>query len=199
MKYFSWISYLILLLGLGRCAHLEIKPLADSNSEGLRFYRPWPHLLVTVDGDGKCAASITYLPDLSSQFVIIPHAGLGSVTLNPTLENGWNLTGLNSTVDTKFADNLNAVTGFIGKVAGAASGAKPSSITGKEESEVEGDIRPGLYRLNAEPAVKDKTPRAFRGLDPVFTISDKMVCKTIISPPPSGDKKEPGSGSGAKE
>jgi hypothetical protein len=139
----------LMLLMLG-CARLEIRKATSSDTEGLRFYRPWPYLWITVNDKGQCIPSITYLPDLNQEYLIVPHPGFGLVTMKPTLQNGWNLTAIDSTVDSKAADVLNGIGGIIGKVA-------PGGMVRLTKSEKA--LGPGLYRFvytNGE--ITDLTP-----------------------------------------
>jgi len=139
----------LMLLMLG-CARLEIRKATSSDTEGLRFYRPWPYLWITVNDKGQCIPSITYLPDLNQEYLIVPHAGFGLVTMKPTLQNGWNLTALDATVDSKAADVLNGIGGILGKI--ASLGMVRLTISEKV-------LGPGLYRFvytNGE--ITDLTP-----------------------------------------
>jgi hypothetical protein len=61
----------------------------------------------------QLSVQIVWLPDYSQEFEIQAHPGLGSVTMNPTLKDGWSLTGLNATVDTKTAELITAATGLV--------------------------------------------------------------------------------------
>lgn len=130
----------ILALSLLGCARLEIRKAGSSDVEGLRFYRPWPYLWITVNDKGQCIPSITYLPDTSQDYVIIPHAGFGSVAMKPTLKDGWNLTAFDGSVDTKVAETLNAVGGLLGKIA-------PGGLVTKADKEGPKPMGPGLYRF----------------------------------------------------
>ena len=144
-----------LLIGLLGCASVAVRkvPSAKRNDTvGLRFYRPTPYLVVSEaasttneakqpassqNTQGGLQFSIVWMPDLSEEYVVDAKPGLGSVEFNPTLENGWNLTSLNSKVDSKAAELLTAVAALIPKVA-AAHGEKPTTI------------RPGMYRFEFE-------------------------------------------------
>ena len=77
----------LMLLIVG-CAHLEIRKATSADVEGVRFNRPWPYLWITVNDKGQCIPSITYLPDPSQEYLIIPHGGFGAVTMKPTLKDG---------------------------------------------------------------------------------------------------------------
>ena len=106
---------------------------------GLRFYRPWPYLLVTADRNDVPQAQVIYLPDLSEEYVIEPKVRLGSVEVKATLEDGWQLTSLGASADPQIAETIDAVSGLIGAASkvGVAPPAGPSTFP----------LAPGLYRL----------------------------------------------------
>jgi len=115
------------------------------NTEGLRFYRPAPYLQVseaadTTDGGSKSGGaqatrlqfSIVWLPDYKQEYIVQSHPGFGSVTFKRTLADGWNLTGMEASMDSKTAEILTALAGLLPK----ATRAQPT-----------GGPCPGLYRL----------------------------------------------------
>jgi hypothetical protein len=167
---------IVLLIG---CASVTVRkvPTGDNDSlEGVRFYRPAPYLMVSDSSSeskqtsaqaakGPSAKTLQYsviwMPDLSQEYVIQVKSGLGSVTFNPTLENGWNLTGLNATADSKTAELLTALTGFVPKALSSAAGVKPAKVT------------PGMYRLVFQTDRKQQNYGQLIGVDfqhPVFAI-----------------------------
>jgi hypothetical protein len=109
-------------------------------TSGVLFYRPRPYLMVTEAPPPKdsqplggapiarldmnsqdkptqpeaqqLSVQIVWLPDYSQEFEIRAHPGLGSVTMNPTLKDGWNLAGLSATMDSKTAELITAATGL---------------------------------------------------------------------------------------
>jgi hypothetical protein len=164
------------------CASVTVKkvPAGDlGNLEGIRFYRPTPYLLISDasndSGDSARASekgpnasankvqfSIVWMPDLSQEYIIQAKPGLGSVSFNPTLENGWNLTGLNATADSKAAELLTALAGFIPKtLMGATSSRAPAG-------------KPGMYRLLFQTDPNKPNFGQLVGVDwehPVFSIN----------------------------
>jgi hypothetical protein len=96
---------------------------------GIRFYRPKPYLLIApfeenkenLGQDGKPTSRILtpsdryvtikldYLPDFSEEYSIQINAGIGTNNTQVTLKDGWNLTQLNSTIDSKTSENIQAV------------------------------------------------------------------------------------------
>lgn len=106
---------------------------------GVRFYRPWPYLLVTVDKNEAVQAQVIYLPDLSQEYTVAPIVRLGSVEMDASFADGWQLTKLGASADPEVAETLDAVAGLMsagGAVAVAPSGQGPAF-----------PLAPGLYRL----------------------------------------------------
>ena len=117
------------------CARVEIAKITPENpyKEGLRFYRPSPYLWVTKDKDGALQGSIVWLPNKNEEYFIKVKSGIGSVDTKFTLENGWNLTGLNETRDSKTPEMIKALTGFL------------TDLKGVLEIARKGELHPGLY------------------------------------------------------
>ena len=139
------LSIAPIVLPLVSCAEVTIRK-ATENAEGLRFYRPAPYLQVseaadTTDGGSKSGGaqatrlqfSIVWLPDYKQEYIVQSRPGFGSVTFKPTLADGWNLTGMEASMDSKTAEILTALAGLLPKATGRA---KPT-----------GGPCPGLYRL----------------------------------------------------
>jgi hypothetical protein len=136
------------------CAEVEIRPLKPDErfdgskqvqtdkyykTEGVRFFRPYPYLWITASEKGACEMSITYLPKFDEEYVITPEAGIGSVMMAAQLTNGWSLTTISATADSKAHEMVTAIGNLTGNIAKAAAG-QPSIVAGKE-------FGPGLYRL----------------------------------------------------
>lgn len=118
------------------CAGVDFSRVTQPDAKGLRFWRPAPYLVLTATDKG-CAAKIIYLPNGDEEYALTITAGLGNVTLKPTLEQGWLLTGLDASVDTtKLVDLFEVVAkaGGLGSFDAAPGGVKRS-------------LGPGLYRL----------------------------------------------------
>ena len=109
--------------------------------------------------EGSCRFRLGKQPFLASgsnprnrlaEYVIIPHYWIGSVALKPTLADGWNLTGFDSTIDTKIPETLNAL-------AAGLKAATPGGVTTlglaeelKEIPRPVGNVRPGLYPMQPD-------------------------------------------------
>lgn len=151
-------ALLLFLLVVSGCAYAEVRPVKNDTEEGIRFYRPWPYVWVNLAKEGGgCEMTVQWLPDMSKEYIIIPHTGMGSLQVNPTLAEGWNLTSLNIVADSKASEMVTAIAGMTGTIAGAA-------ITPFNRANVLG---PGLYRLKYTGA-----SGRFDGLDEVFHLEE---------------------------
>ena len=132
---------LVMCLTLGGCASVDIQKVTDSNRDtvhGIRYWRPAPYLAITAQPDKTCIAKIMYLPDSSEEYVMTPTGGFGSVTFKPTLTDGWNLTALDTNIDSKASDVLGVLTKMLGM---------PSKEPKAQGKPTEVPIYPGLYRM----------------------------------------------------
>ncbi len=130
------IFILMLAVTMVSCSAVEITKVSDSTySDGVRFYRPEPYLLVTKDKDGNLQTSIISLPNKNEEYVIKPKVRLGTVEVSATLEGGWNLTQLGTKADTKIPEMITALTGTLQAAGGIA--ALRTSLP----------LEPGLYRI----------------------------------------------------
>jgi len=125
----------VLIFLTASCARVEIAKITPENpyKKGLRFYRPSPYLWVTKDKNGSLQGSIIWLPNKNEEYVIKVKSGMGSVDAKFTLENGWNLTGLNETRDSKTPEMIKALTGWL------------TDVKGVLEIVRKGELHPGLY------------------------------------------------------
>ncbi|MEL7130574.1 MAG: hypothetical protein AAGK23_13610 [Pseudomonadota bacterium] len=105
------------LLALIGCSSVKISQ--GYKEDALTFYPPQPYLLVTdrfnSAGDTVIGQNIqvVYLPDCANARSIKAKAGIGSVTFNPTLTNGWNLTGFESMADNQIDETIGAIAELI--------------------------------------------------------------------------------------
>jgi hypothetical protein len=189
------------VIALG-CAHLDFNRIShDADGKeisqeigGVRYYAPEPYVEIAIGAQGYCETTIKWLPDYNREYEIEPHYWLGTVSLKPTLSDGWNLTALDSSVDTKIPEMVNAMAGVLStatKAAGLPSA--PSVGVATDERVVFG---PGFYRLVLPGAKEQNGATATQPkLEPVFLIGDEsgkaMVCpKVKPQEPPS----QPGKG-----
>jgi hypothetical protein len=129
----------LLTFVMAGCSGVEIKRVMsnDSSTTGLRFYRPYPYLLVTSEeGKTSLTVKVVYLPNLKEDYALSVTSRMGSVDAKFTLENGWNLTTYGAAIDPKTSEIISALTGSLKAVAG---------LPGLKAVE---ELRPGLYRLD---------------------------------------------------
>ncbi len=128
------------------CSHVSIERVTSEKPyrSGLRFLRPWPYLLVTIDRNDAVQAAIVYLPDRSEEYVIEPKVRLGSVDVKVTLEDGWQLTSLGASADSRVPETVKGVADLLG--AASAVAAVPKDRPGAFP------LPPGLYRLTYDGA-----------------------------------------------
>jgi nitrogen fixation protein len=141
----SLIVATILLPGLVGCAQVHVQRLSPderrgTSVEGVRFFRPWPYLLVTAEPGDKGTtykSEVIYLPKADEEYVVRVQPGWGTAEGSVKLEDGWRLSELGSTVDSKIPETITAVSGLITAAGGvAAAGATNQNW-----------IVPGLYRI----------------------------------------------------
>lgn len=98
---------------------------------------------------------LIYLPDPSRPMVLRQHAGIGSSQMNATLQDGWMLTSLNSSADSKTAETLASLASVIGAVYGGGSGATGTTKAVKSGGGAQDEnaapnppvLPPGLYKI----------------------------------------------------
>lgn len=115
-------------------------------------------------------AKLIYLPDLSRPMAMAQSAGIGTAEMKPALQDGWMLTSLDATADSKVSESLQAIGSIVGSALGASSGTKAagaakSALTAPSGGpkkgalpqlppdlssyygQTNGILRPGLYRF----------------------------------------------------
>lgn len=125
-----------LALLLGSCAELTVRKANSTDEEGVRFRRPKPYLVVTEEAGEKgpvLSMEIAMLPDPDpdQEYLIGWKSGwFGTVTPSFTLTDGWNLTGMDSTVESGGSSALTSLAEVVGAVAGLRTreGGKPLSV-----------------------------------------------------------------------
>ncbi|MBU6275721.1 MAG: hypothetical protein KGQ61_03720 [Planctomycetes bacterium] len=100
--------------------------------KGIRYYRPKPYLKLapfvnTVTGEAsttQVAIDLVYLPDFSEEYAIHARSGFGINNTSITLDQGWNLTGLDVQLDSQTDENLTALGSLISSLPAGAAGAR---------------------------------------------------------------------------
>jgi hypothetical protein len=107
------------------CARTTVRKDPQACEEGLRFYRSKPYLKVVESADrpGMVVMTIEHLPDFSEEYSIEISAGIGTNQTKVTLNDAGVLTALDANVDSKIAENIQAL-------ASLASAVKPTEKVG---------------------------------------------------------------------
>lgn len=127
---------------------------------------------------------LIYLPDKSRPLSISAHAGLfGQVSMAPVLQNGWMLTSLETSADSKMAEVLGSIASVISavKTPGGGGGGQakedeaPGTGLGGSEMRI---LRPGLYefRYDTNGALTGLCPLTFFGPDGIKTPAGGEAC-----------------------
>ena len=153
---FLIILALLILTGCANTTVTKITPKNDNSAKGIRYYRPWPYLLVSQDANDPESLDIktVYLPNIKENYAINTQSGLGKLDTSITLEDGWKLTQYSDKTDTKIPETIQA----IGSVSTDTIKAILEVMTMRNGSEKEAiPLIPGLYRFefNDEGAVKN--------------------------------------------
>jgi hypothetical protein len=120
------ITLALIFIFLTSCSCYKIYRETSLTEEGLRFTKSSPFLLVTQNDEGKTQFQVIYLPD-TQRYVIKKKGFLGTAELSATLENGWNLTSINSKSDSQVAETITALASLIPSIK-----ATPADSTKKE-------------------------------------------------------------------
>ena len=127
---------------------------------GIRYYRPKPYLKITpfdqvttlsdessVTGlsDEMVKLELEYLPDFTEEYSLEVTPGLGTADVQITLDKGWNLTQLNQDLDSKFDENLTAVTGLLSALAPSGVVAAPGGRQTSLDESKDGPV-PSAYK-----------------------------------------------------
>lgn len=124
------LAICFLLVPLGGCSpRTVVKKDPLPSDSGIRFYRPRPYLLVSPSaGNSPNAGSevnsvdlqIQYLPDYAEEYSIDFRPGIGINQTQIDLENGWNLVGLNSKLESGASTLASSTAELVGAIGGVA-------------------------------------------------------------------------------
>jgi hypothetical protein len=142
----AWIFLLSLMVICG-CAKVKVTPVDHDSpySEGIRFYRPHPYLLVTekLTAQGHTLeGNIIYLPQKKEEYVIDVQPGIGKVDAKFKLEHGWRLTDFGEVRDSKAPEMIEAFSDLLPEI----SDIFVKSIA-PEKQKQENKLTPGLWRF----------------------------------------------------
>ena len=97
---------------------------------------------------------LIYLPDYSRPFSVSIWSGIGSVQMKVALQDGWMLTSLDGSADSKVSETLTALASIASSIAGATSGgAAAGGKQGKGNAlgilslPAQNLLKPGLYEF----------------------------------------------------
>jgi len=141
-----WLLLLSLMV-IGGCAKVKISPVDQDHpyTEGIRFYRPHPYLLVTEKSakeDRILEGSIIYLPQKNEEYVIGVQSGIGKVDAKFKLEHGWRLTDFGEVRDSRAPETIDAFSDILLKT----DEIFVKSIAPQEQKQ-EKKLTPGLWRF----------------------------------------------------
>ena len=139
--------FLLSLMVICGCAQVKVSPVDDEHpySEGLRFYRPHPYLLVTEKSEKEgrtLEGNIIYLPQKKEEYVIRVQPGIGRVDAKFKLEHGWRLTDFGEVRDSKTPEMIEAFSDLWPEI----SEIFVKSIAPEKQGQ-EKRLTPGLWRF----------------------------------------------------
>jgi hypothetical protein len=110
--------------------------------------------------DSHTVAKLIYLPDYSHPMAITEFPGLfGSASVNVSLQDGWMLTALQGSGDSKTAETLTALASLASAIGGTVTGGAakaavkaPSGAGGQRPAVSPAVLPPGLYSFVYSPA-----------------------------------------------
>jgi hypothetical protein len=115
--------------------------------------------------DVQTVAKLIYLPDYNRPMAISESPGLfGTVTMGASLQDGWMLTSLQGSGDSKTAETLTAAASLVSALAGGGAGAAKAAVpkpgggpAGAPPPSPTKLLPPGLYSLvyNGSGILKD--------------------------------------------
>jgi hypothetical protein len=156
-------ALLFLMVGCARVEVTKIDPKKNADMEGIRFYRSWPYLLVTIDENGKFQTKNIYLPKKNEEYAINVRSGLGTVDASFNLTDGWQLTQFGDKRDSKIPETIGAITG-----AATSAATTIAKVEIKPPKEVPVPS-PGIYRYDF-----DDNTGFVTGIVPVVLFKDEQ-------------------------
>ncbi len=147
----SILLLLSALLFVGCAPRVTVKPNPGPNTKGIRYYRPKPYLLLTPFEHAKTDSTeegttttitglssehvkinLEWLPDFAEEYAIQVQPGVGTVNSKVTLENGWNLTQIDTEIDYQLDELIEAIGSAAGELAPLAGAGIKSNETAEK-------------------------------------------------------------------
>ncbi len=144
-KYWIFVLGLVIIYS---CAKVTVTPVDNDHpyTQGIRFYRPHPYLLVTETLETldrrTLEGKIIYLPQKKEEYVIQVQPGIGKVDLKLKLEHGWRLTDFGEVRDSKTPETIEAFSDLLPE----AGDILVKSFAPDKQLE-ENKLSPGLWRF----------------------------------------------------
>lgn len=121
------------MLLVSGCANVDVQRVVDPYQPGIRYWRPSLYLVlqntVTKEGTQTCEVKTLTLPDKTQEYAISFSPGIGVADVSPTLHEGWRLDAMSAKLDSKAAENLNAIAGLLKSAAPGGLIAAPAALT----------------------------------------------------------------------
>jgi hypothetical protein len=140
----------------------------------------------------RYVAKLIYLPDYSKPMAVSETTGIGTVNLAANLQDGWQLTSLQGSADSKVAETLTALASLVSAATGAATGtgaAKPSIKApggpGAPPPAPESALAPGLYAFDYGPDGALNGLCLMTAFDP-GAVTVKRCAQAVDQNPPAG-------------
>lgn len=170
------------------CANVSVARVTTLNQPGIRYWRPAPYLALEETTEGSkitCNAKIVMLPDKSAEYAITMNAGVGTASAKPQLQDGWNLTSMDASADSKTNENITALAS-LAKVFVPALTTNDHGKAGEPQAHIVRSSCHGLYRM-----IFDPNSGQISGIQKIGLPGEVNVgSSSSASPGEKGDKKK---------
>lgn len=145
--------FILGFLFLSACANVDVQRVSYPNQPGIRYWRPSLYLTLQETKTSQsqtCEVKTLTLPDKTEEYAITFSPGIGTADVAPTLHEGWRLDALSSKLDSKTAENLNAIAGLLKTAAPGGLIAAPVAATKAKAFHAE-QACAGVYKVLYDP------------------------------------------------